>query len=123
MKKITNTSTNPNPEWLFGLNPNAIEQQEANGQIQLVESSQLPKEILPRDLNVKEEYEKRGIEVISETQGDDLFFDVKLPIGWNIKPTEHPMWNDLFDSNDKKVAAIFYKAAFYDRRLNIRFED
>lgn len=123
MKKITNTSANPNPEWLMGGNPNAIEQQEANGQMELVESSQLPKEILPRDLNAKEEYKKRGIEIISETEGDDLFFDVKLPSGWNIKPTDHSMWNELFDSNYKKVAAIFYKAAFYDRRSNIRFED
>ena len=123
MKKITNTSANPNPEWLMGGNPNAIEKQESNGQMELVESSQLPKDIRPLGLDAKEEYEKRGIEVISETEGDDLFFDVKLPSGWNLKPTEHSMWNNLVDENGKTVAAIFYKAAFYDRSSFLRFEN
>lgn len=123
MKKITNTSNNPNPQWLFGGNPNAIEQQEANGQLELIESSQLPRKSMPYGSDTKEEYAKRGIEIISETEGDDLFFDVKLPKGWELKSTEHSMWNNLVDEKGNIIASIFYKAAFYDRSSFIRFEN
>lgn len=59
------------------------------------------------------EYKKMGIEVIDEA--DDLFWNVKLPEGWEIKATGHSMWNDLIDNKGRKRATFFYKAAFYDR--------
>ena len=68
----------------------------------------------------KNQYEKMGIEIISEY--DDLFYSVKLPEGWEIKSTDHSMWNDLFDGKGRKRANFFYKAAFYDRDAFINFE-
>lgn len=50
---------------------------------------------------------------------DDIFVNVKFPEGWEKKPTEHSMWNDLLDEKGRKRGAIFYKAAFYDRRAHM----
>ena len=63
-----------------------------------------------------------NIQVVGPSKGDDLFTDVKLPQGWRIQPTNHSMWSDLLDEAGVKRAAIFYKAAFYDRSAFIRFE-
>lgn len=68
----------------------------------------------------KNQYEKMGIEIVSEY--DDLFYSVKLPKGWEIKATDHSMWNNLFDDKGRKRANFFYKAAFYDRDAFINFE-
>lgn len=125
-----------------GKNPSeAIERQEKRGQAKVVRSQQLPRKLndhsIPNDIyfhgvsddmdydtrkmitsaNVetytKTEYEKMGIEVLNEA--DDLFWKVKLPEGWEIKATEHPMWNNLIDNKGRERANFFYKAAFYDR--------
>ncbi len=83
MDKVTNTSKRPRLEWLMGGNPNAIEAQEAQGQKELVNSSQLPSKVnSPRGVNIEEQYALMGIKVIGKTQGDELFLDVELPNGW-----------------------------------------
>lgn len=94
----------------------AIESQEAQGQQQLTQSSQLPTHGL-----TKEMAEKHGIAIVGQSAGDPLFQDVVLPDGWKIQPTDHSMWSDLLDASGQKVAGIFYKAAFYDRCASIRF--
>jgi len=121
MKKITNTSKNSHLEWLMGGNPNAIEAQEAQGQKELVESSQLPRKTNDYDVKVKKQYKKMGIKILKETEGDDLFFDVILPEGWKLESTDHSMWNKLVDNKGRERASIFYKAAFYDRDSFISF--
>lgn len=68
----------------------------------------------------KSQYEKMGIEIVSEY--DDLFYNIKLPDGWEIKATDHSMWNELFDDKGRKRADFFYKAAFYDRNAFINFD-
>ena len=51
---------------------------------------------------------------------------VVLPDGWEIKATEHTMWNEVLDDKGRKRMTIFYKAAFYDRdafaNLQTRFQ-
>lgn len=122
MKKITNTSKTSHLEWLMGGNPNAIEAQEAQGQQELVESSQLPLRCnYPRDFNVIKQYLKMGIDVVENSKEDDLFIDVKLPEGWKLESTDHSMWNRLVDNKGRERATIFYKAAFYDRDAFINF--
>src|SRR5258708_4867832 len=111
---IENTSLNPSPEWLFGGNPTAIENQEAEGQKLLCQSSQLPVDVRGRD--ALETYKSLGIKVIRPSKGDKLFYDVILPSGFKIEPTEHAMHSDLINAEGKKVGSIFYKAAFYDRK-------
>ena len=68
----------------------------------------------------KERYEGFGIEIISEY--DDLFYEAKLPEGWEIVSHEtSSFWSDLCN-RDKKIASLFYKAAFYDRSAMISWE-
>lgn len=107
----------------------AIENQEKRGQQMVVEYRLLPKatnrcsNIRPKcdDFEfTKAQYEKMGIKIIDEY--DDLFWNVQLPDGWEIKATSHPKWNDLFDDKGRKRASFFYKAAFYDRDAFIDFE-
>ena len=69
----------------------------------------------------KERYKKLGFENLQKV--DDLFYKAKAPNGWRIEPTEHSMWNHLFDEDERMVARIFYKAAFYDRSARIAWED
>lgn len=119
----------------------AIEMQEKRGQQAVVRNQRLPKKVndhsIPDDIRwngvkdsmeyeerreivtqnninyTRQQYEKMGITVIDEY--DDLFWNVKLPEGWEIKATDHSMWNNLFDDKGRLRADFFYKAAFYDR--------
>lgn len=95
--------------------PGGIEALEAVGQIELCNSTKLPK-----DTNgcTREDLEKLGIKFLKSY--DDIFINVKLPKDWKLIPTEHSMWNDLIDENKKVIAQVFYKAAFYDRSAHIQ---
>lgn len=116
-KMIKNTSMTPNPEWLFGGNPNAIPNQEKEGQKQLISSSQLPKKGLDKEI-----CNSLGIKIIGESKDDNLFMDIQLPDGFKLRATSHDMWSELLNENGDIVAKIFYKAAFYDRKATIHFE-
>ena len=106
----------------------AIENQEKRGQQMVVEYRRLPKATnhcsgyhKHDDFEfTKAQYEKMGIKIIDEY--DDLFWNVQLPEGWEIKATSHTMWNDLIDDKGRKRASFFYKAAFYDRDAFINFD-
>ena len=130
----------------------AIENQERRGQAKVTKAQRLPKRIhdhnVPNDIffmNVTDnmdyekrreitrqnveaytrvQYEKMGIDIVNDF--DDLFWNVKLPEGWEIKATEHPMWNEVRDAQGRKRMTFFYKAAFYDRdafsNLQTRFQ-
>ena len=119
----------------------AIENQERRGQQDVVANQRLPKKAnnftVPRDIltvgvdnsmeirerlaiekqnNIaytRRRYEEMGIIIVGDH--DDLFYNVKLPDGWSIEDTDHPMWNVLLNDKHEEVANFFYKAAFYDR--------
>lgn len=117
---IQNTSKEGvHPEWLFGGNPDAIERQERKGQEQLAASSQLPAQGSFGE-DAREELETHGIKILAR-EASGLFYDVELPDGWKIEPTDHSMWSNLVDAKGEKIARIFYKAAFYDRHASISF--
>ncbi len=85
MKKVTNTTDEAQNNPFIGLvNAMNIPAQEQRAQRELINSTQLPRKWNgynhPRSL--KEQYELMGIKVISESEGDSLFFDVTLPSGW-----------------------------------------
>lgn len=121
MKKPTNTTaeSRDNPiaflaePMLFGGSV-AIERQEAIGRAELVAS-----EVLPTDLGhgakVRQVLEGYGIKFLGVCEDDPIFQSVELPAGWSKKPTDHSMWSKLVDDKGRERAAIFYKAAFYDR--------
>lgn len=87
--------------------PGGIEQQEAQGQQNLVQSTALP---IKGDWEVLERWG-----VIQGDKIDDLFCHCTLPDGWAKAPTDHSMWSSLVDTRGLIRASIFYKAAFYDR--------
>jgi len=93
---------------------NAIEYQEARGQAKLATS-----DVLPIDCNRQERalFEQMGI--VFHEPVDGLFVRVDLPEGWHKAPTHHAMWTDLVDNRGRKRAAIFYRAAFYDRSAHM----
>ena len=67
-------------------------------------------------------YRRLGIEVVAEV--DDLFYEVVLPDGWQVKPhSDSAYWSDIVDENGKCIGDVFYKAAFYDRDAFVNFEE
>lgn len=120
-QKVRNTTAeaerDPLSTLIATMGSGGIERQEAQGQRQLAASSQLPTDGLTPEWAAE-----CGITIAQPSDGDPLFTDVQLPEGWAIKPTEHSMWSDLVDADGEKRAAIFYKAAFYDRRAFLRPE-
>jgi hypothetical protein len=97
--------------------PGGIEAQEARGQRDFVASTTLPIEC---NGCTREQIEQMG--VVFGDPVDDLFVNAQLPDGWQKKPTEHSMWSDIVDDRGRRRAAIFYKAAFYDRSAHISLE-
>lgn len=89
-----------------------IEAQEARGQRSFVTS-----DVLPVDMptSAKAQLEAAGVTFGEVCANDPIFQFVTLPAGWSKKPTDHSMWSTLMDQDGREVAAIFYKAAFYDR--------
>ena len=100
----------------------AIPAQEKRGQTDLVESTSLPikgssdPEFLKSPIKIapfdQENPEKPG----------DLFRKATLPPGWTKRASDHSMWSYVCDENGCRRAAVFYKAAFYDREAFIRLE-
>jgi hypothetical protein len=94
----------------------AIENQEAQGQTSFVNS-----ETLPTDMhgNARDVLEKAGVKFGEKVEGDEMFQYVELPAGWKKVSTSHSMWSNLVDEKGRVRAAIFYKAAFYDRSAHL----
>jgi hypothetical protein len=107
--------------FLVASTPGGIEAQEAAGQAALVRAAdRLPTEIRPRHIT-REMLEKTwGIQFGAEI--DELFVEVVLPAGWTMRASEHSMHSNLVDAAGAVRAGIFYKAAFYDRRADMRLE-
>lgn len=104
---------------LFG-GSEAIIRQEQRGQRNLVESTALPIETLQCNW---EQLKAMGITPLEDMQAlkekGELFIEVNLPVGWKMVPTKHHMWSKLEDDQGRERAAIFYKAAVYDRHAHI----
>jgi hypothetical protein len=66
-------------------------------------------------------FESLGIKIGKPMSSDpkELFTSVELPLGWKIKRTDHPMWNDIVDEKGRRRASYFFKGAFYDRNAHM----
>jgi hypothetical protein len=125
MKKVTNTleESRRDPKKMLlaaMISPDDhIEKMEKRGQEEFVES-----DVFPTDLcgNVIAEFEALGFEFLGPVPGDDLFQFVALPKGWARKGSDHDMWSYIIDEIGRERVAIFYKAAFYDRRARASIE-
>lgn len=111
-----NTTRNPHPEWTMGGNPDAIIEQEKAGQAQLTQESQLPVRLIGC---TEDDLTAAGITLGAPVDGDPLFRHVEFPPGWALVPTEHQMWSALVDGGGVERFAVFYKAAFYDRKAHV----
>ena len=92
----------------------SIEHQEAQGQRELVAST-----VLPVEGSENAELAALGIVFGPVVPGDPIFREATLPPGWRKVPSEHPMWSHIVDEHGEERVAVFYKAAFYDRRAQI----
>jgi hypothetical protein len=89
-----------------------IEEQEAAGQAQLVNSDQLPTTL---NGGSDADFEAVGFVLGDPLPGDPMFRDAKLPAGWKRERTDHSMWSKIVDQLGRERVSIFYKAAFYGR--------
>ncbi len=96
--------------------PGGIEAQEAAGQRKLVESQALPRQIYNAS---RDQLTELGFKFGPDA--DDLFVYCELPTGWTKRATEHSMHSELLDEQGRIRASIFYKAAFYDKKAQMRF--
>jgi len=87
-----------------------IEDQERQGQSQLVNSDRLPSDIRDR-----EAFEALGFTFDKPDADDPMFMPATLPAGWKREGSDHAMWSYIVDELGRQRVAIFYKAAFYDR--------
>ena len=86
--------------------------QEARGQAEMVAS-----DVLPTDISCgREALEALGFTFGEPVPGDPLFTAVTLPQGWSRRGSNHDMWSYIVDDLGRNRVAVFYKAAFYDRR-------
>ena len=97
----------------------AIVAQEKAGQTSFVKSDTLPSQ-MSREARLG--LETAGVVFGDPVPGDYLFVYVTLPNGWYKEGTSHDMYSSLMDNKGRKRAGIFYKAAFYDRRADLRIE-
>lgn len=88
---------------------------EAAGQQQVVNSALLP-------TKGSEDLAALGFTLGEVQDGDPLFREVTLPDGWRKEASDHDMWSHVVDPLGRKRVAVFYKAAFYDRKAFCRVE-
>lgn len=101
---------------LVASTPGGIEAQEARGQTMLVQSSDMPLELRPS----KEVWEAVGFTFGEKL--DEVFQSATLPPGWTREASDHSMLSYIKDEQGRRRAAVFYKAAFYDRRASASLE-
>ncbi|MET9099992.1 hypothetical protein [Streptomyces antibioticus] len=96
-----------------------IAEQEHRGQQQLVHSDRLPSRV--HEFNGSDaEFEALGFKFGEPDPKDSLFRPATLPDGWTKTGSDHDMWSYVIDHLGRRRVAVFYKAAFYDRRAFMR---
>jgi hypothetical protein len=127
---ITNTSKQHAAEHLLGAmrkdngGEGFIEDMEAAGQAELVKAggTRLPADgtTTPKFNGDKPfDWAAIGVKIGEVVKDDDIWVEAELPPGWKLDGSGHAMWSHLLDDKGRQRAAIFYKAAFYDRSCNI----
>jgi hypothetical protein len=89
---------------------------EKDGQKQLAKSGMLP--VDRRDLD-PELFDRLGFKWGPPAPRGELFQQVTLPPGWEIRASDHPMWSYVRDEQGRERFSVFYKAAFYDRSAHM----
>jgi hypothetical protein len=100
---------------VFGGSSRAIDAMEAEGQRQLVASCDLPTKG-----SEDPEFLRLGFTFGEPHAHDPLFRPATLPKGWRKQGTDHSMHVKIVDELGRERVGVFYKAAFYDRRADMR---
>lgn len=120
---IENTSNRPGELHLLGIlsdgNDGYIGGMEAAGQRELVASTSLPSQLMSGS---DDDFVKLGFTFGDPDPRDPLFRPATLPEGWRKQASDHNMWSYVVDQLGRRRVAVFYKAAFYDRRADMRLE-
>lgn len=95
----------------------AIQEQERAGQAQLVNSDRLPADLNGDSIS---SFEALGFTFGHPDPRDPLFHPAALPEDWKREASDHDMWSYIVDHLGRRRVAVFYKAAFYDRRAFMR---
>lgn len=115
--KVEDTSLRNPADHLLGAalegHSNYIENMEAKGQREVVRSNVLPHDTGGTDA----EFEALGF--VFGKLLDPLFRETQLPEGWYKRADSHDMWSYVVDAEGVDRVAVFYKAAFYDRRAHM----
>lgn len=115
------------------LTDGGIEASEERGKRGLLKTDLLPVEIqgryleadrrLQTDEEARADFEALGFVLGEPSPDDPLFAPATFPTGWTRDGSiDHSMWSHLLDEDGNRRVAIFYKAAFYDRRAFMRLE-
>lgn len=108
-------------EGMAGESPSKmITDMEKSGQRQLVASHQLPAKV--QSPHTDADFEALGFTFGPPVDGDPLFRAATLPQGWSKQASDHDMWSYVVDERGRRRVAVFYKAAFYDRRAFMGLE-
>jgi hypothetical protein len=100
---------------MFGGSSSNIEAMEARGQQQLLASCDLPTQG-----SDDPEFLRLGFTFGEPHPGDPMFRPATLPKGWSRAATDHSMHSNIVDELGRERVGVFYKAAFYDRRADMR---
>lgn len=96
-----------------------IEAMERRGQQELVRSQLLPNPDQEYEMIDRAAIEALGVSFGDPVDGDPLFVHATLPDGWGRRGSEHDMWSYVVDERGEERIAVFYKAAFYDRKAGM----
>jgi hypothetical protein len=116
---IENTGNRDNLLHLLGAMSEGTEKyitgMEKQGQQQLVASCDLPTKG-----SDDPEFLRLGFTFGEPYEHDPLFRPATLPTGWRKDSTDHSMHVKIVDELGRERVSVFYKAAFYDRRADMR---
>lgn len=96
----------------------AIEGQEAAGQREMLFSDVIP----TKGSEEEQVLIGLGFKLGAIDEADPLFRACELPPGWEREGSGHSMWSYIVDERGMRRIAVFYKAAFYDRRAEWHVE-
>ncbi|MEU4410687.1 hypothetical protein AB0F88_39805 [Streptosporangium sp. NPDC023963] len=97
----------------------AIERQEKQAQVELLNSTVIPTEIHG---GTEADLTALGFKLGAAVEGDPLFRHAELPAGWTREGSDHAMWSYLLDEQGRRRCSVFFKGAFYDRKADMGIE-
>lgn len=101
-----------------------IQNLEAESSREMCKRNLSPKESsLPKDIRGIDREGLTNLGFVFTNDLDTIFVKVKFPPGWLCIPTEHRLWSNLIDQNQKVRATIFFKDSPWDRRAYLDWND